>query len=370
MQTLKEHRPLQFAIIGAGNGGQTMAGHLALMGYPVNLYGRNPHKIDRIKQHQGIHLRGQIKGFGRLNLATTNIREAIIEADIIMVVVPANAHKSIAKACAPYLHEGQIVILNPGRTGGALEFRKHINCNVTVAETQTLLYACRTLKPGFCQVYGIKHSVPIAAFPGYNTSHVISLIKAALPQFVPCKNVLVTSLGNIGAVFHPTITLLNATRIENNETFDFYTDGVTRAVASFLESVDYERVAIATALSVKVASAKKWLNTSYGSFGQDLYTTIHNTPSYKGIPAPSTLNTRYIYEDVPTGLVPLASIGKQLGLKTPSIDTLINLASIISNQDFMKIGRNAYDMGFESMDINLLENYVMNGGDRDEKETA
>jgi len=40
-----------------------------------------------------------------------------------MVVVPAFAHAFIAEECAPYLRDGQIVVLNPGRTGGALEFR-------------------------------------------------------------------------------------------------------------------------------------------------------------------------------------------------------------------------------------------------------
>jgi opine dehydrogenase len=55
----------------------------------------------------------------------------------------------MAEKCAPHLKDRQIVILNPGRTYGANEFR-HIlrdeqkaNADVTVAETQTLLYVSR-----------------------------------------------------------------------------------------------------------------------------------------------------------------------------------------------------------------------------------
>ena len=36
---------MNIAVIGAGNGGQTMAGHLAIMGYEVSLYDIDVPKI-------------------------------------------------------------------------------------------------------------------------------------------------------------------------------------------------------------------------------------------------------------------------------------------------------------------------------------
>lgn len=45
-------------------------------------------------------------------------------AKIIMVVTPAAGHQDIAQRLSPYLEEGQIIVLNPGRTGGALEVRQ------------------------------------------------------------------------------------------------------------------------------------------------------------------------------------------------------------------------------------------------------
>ncbi|WP_279324898.1 NAD/NADP-dependent octopine/nopaline dehydrogenase family protein [Clostridium sp. 'deep sea'] len=358
-------------MLGAGNGGQTLAGHLALKGFKVNLYDPDPDKIRTIRKIKGINLIGAIRGFGKLSIITTNLKDALKGSNIIMVVVPADAHKDVAITCAPYLTEDQIVILNPGRTGGALEFSRYINENIVVAEAQTLIYACRSLKPGLCQVYGIKKSVPIAAFPGYKIPQVISHIKSAIPQFVPCKSVIETSLSNIGAVFHPIITILNSSRIENGEKFNFYTDGVTKSVASIIEEVDKERIAIAKSLGVNVISAHKWLLQAYGSKGKDLYSAIHNTHSYKGIIAPSSLQTRYLYEDVPTGLIPLASIGKLLEVKTTTINSLINIASIICNKDFTLTGRTIFDMGLNSLNKNSIENYVINGRNSDdEKESA
>ncbi|GAH85337.1 unnamed protein product, partial [marine sediment metagenome] len=117
-------KAIKFCVLGAGHGGLAMAGHLAILGFRVNLYNRSEERLQGVKWHGGIQLGGEIRGFGTIERATSNIVEAIEDADILMVVVPATAHQTIAETCAPYLKEGQIIILNPGRTCGTLEFRK------------------------------------------------------------------------------------------------------------------------------------------------------------------------------------------------------------------------------------------------------
>ena len=59
------------------------------------------------------------KEFGVLKKVTSELAEALDGAKLIMVVIPATGHRTIATACAPYLKDDQIVILIPGRTGGA-----------------------------------------------------------------------------------------------------------------------------------------------------------------------------------------------------------------------------------------------------------
>src|SRR5699024_2451395 len=93
--------------------------------------------ITEIGKHGGIKVTGAYEGFGKTELVTVDIGEAIRDVELILVVVPAFAHESIAKACAPHLEDGQIVVLNPGSTFGALEFSntlKKAGCtaNVTV----------------------------------------------------------------------------------------------------------------------------------------------------------------------------------------------------------------------------------------------
>ena len=112
-------KDLLYAVIGAGNGGIAMAGYLSLIGYKVNLYNRTLDNILPLIQRPKISLTGEVQGEGKLNLVTNNVGDAIEDANIIMVTVPAMGHYHLAKAMAPHLKDGQIIILNPGRTGGA-----------------------------------------------------------------------------------------------------------------------------------------------------------------------------------------------------------------------------------------------------------
>ena len=114
-----------FTVIGAGHGGKPMAAHLALMGFNTTLYNRTPEHVAAIKELSGIDLdsgEGGLEGFGKLACVTSNIAEALEKAEMIMVVVPSSVHGDVAKVCAPHLKNGQIIVLHPGRTCGAIEF--------------------------------------------------------------------------------------------------------------------------------------------------------------------------------------------------------------------------------------------------------
>ena len=100
------------------------AGYLAMEKHKVNLFDIDQAKVAELKEQGGIYLRGKIKGFGALNIVTNNLEEAIRGAELLMIVTTANAHSSLAEWLAPLLEEGQVILLNPGRTCGALEFRQ------------------------------------------------------------------------------------------------------------------------------------------------------------------------------------------------------------------------------------------------------
>ena len=340
-----------------------MAGHLAIMGFDVSLWNRNPERIEHVVNRGGIEVEGEVEGFGTPNPATPDIRKAVRGADVIMLVVPAFAHRDIAHALAPVLRDGQIVVLNPGRTGGALEVA-HIlreeggKSDVIVAEAQTLIYVSRHLEPTKAHIFQIKSEVPVAALPAYRTPEVLRDLRTAFPQFVAGGNVLQTSLDNIGAIFHPAVTVLNAARIESTHgDFEYYLEGITPSIARILEHLDGERLAVASALGIRAHRARDWLYQAYASAGATLYDAIQSTPGYKGVRAPARVVHRYVTEDVPMSLVPLASLADQLGVLVPTIKSIIHLASVVMGQDYWKVGRTVESMGLAGLsvrDIRLL----------------
>jgi opine dehydrogenase len=347
-----------------------MTAHLALMGFPLTMYNRTPDNVAAIKARSAIQLNsyeGGPHGLAELALVTSDMAEALESAEIIMVVVPSSAHADIARTAAPHLHDGQIVVLNPGRTGGALEFAKVLSdeesaADITLAEAETFIYASRSDGPAEARIFRTKDAVPLAALPATRTKKVLDALQPAYPQFIDGESVLHTGLNNMGAVFHPALTLLNAGRIESTlGEFQFYVDGVTPAVGRVLEVLDRERVTVAAALGLRARTGLEWLKMAYDATGEDLTEAIHNQPGYRGIMAPRTLHHRYLFEDVPMSLVPMVALGQRYGVSVRGMDSIIRLACFVHRTDYWRQGRTLDRMGIGEWSVSELTQYVQEG---------
>lgn len=366
LQAVRERgAKVTFCVVGAGHGGLAMAGHLGVMGFPVRLYNRTEENLHAVRWHGGIRVTGEIEGLGVVRVATSAMSEAVSGADVIMVAVPATAHGFVAEAMASCLRDGQIVVLNPGRTGGTLEFEQTLRtqgcrASVLLGETSTFLYASRAISRSEARILRIKNSVRFATLPAYWIPDVLAVLNQAFPQLVPGDNVLSTGMENIGAIFHPALTVLNAGWIETTRgDFDYYLGGISPAVARVLERLDAERVAVAASLGVHTVSAREWLYLTYDSPGRDLYEAIQNTGSYQGIRAPHSILHRYVTEDVPMSLVPLASIGKMLGVPVPMMEMVISIANVMHGTDYWTAGRTVERMGLAGLSVKDIRQRVV-----------
>ena len=408
----------RFAVLGAGNGGQAIAAHLAARGMDVILFNRRVERLEPLLAAGTLRVSGAVEATVPVTLHRTgkekthgtragsraNTRCGVVwvtdrveeaaKADVLMVTVPATAHAELGRLLAPHVREGQVIVLNPGRTLGALEMemalqgrdgrddgptrdgawpdggrlrgRMGSGRGPTVAEAQSLLYAARVVGPAHVHVFSIKRWVVLAALPAWRTRLVLDRIRGVFPQFQAAPSVLHTSLDNIGAIFHPAPVLLNLARVEAGESFDHYHQGMTPAVVRVLEAADEERLAVARALGVEIPSAREWLSLAYRAAGEDLYRALQGNTAYTGIKAPSDLNTRYLWEDVPTGLVPLASLGEAAGVPTPTLNSLIHLASLVHGIDYLHHGRTLRNMGLSDIScggVDFLRTYVLEGGE-------
>jgi opine dehydrogenase len=146
--------------------------------------------------------------------------------------------------------------------------------------------------------------------------------------------------------------VLNAGRIEAGETFEFYGEGITPAVAAVVAAYDEERQAVARRLAVQVPTLGEWAERTYGVRDDDVYSLVQTLQReiYRALPAPATLDHRFLTEDVACGAVPAASLGAALGVPVPIHDALVALASRLLSTDFVANGRTVERLGLGGLD--------------------
>jgi len=174
------------------------------------------------------------------------------------------------------------------------------------------------------------------------------------PQAVAAPNALYTGFTNANAMLHVANCLANAARIESGEGYKFYSEGVTPAVARLYRTIDAERVAVAAALGASVPTLEEWFDRVYGVREANLVETcrrltFNNDGPYQATGTPSSLDHKFITEDVPTGLMPMSELGVAAGVPTPAIDALIAVVRSMTGKDFAAEARTLGRLGLSGM---------------------
>ena len=334
---------MQITVLGAGAGGTAVAFDCASHGHDVRVFDfeQFPENIATIAEQGGIHAEGDISGFATIAYSGHDMDEALKDAELIYVVGPAYSTTPFGEAVAHKLRAGQTVIVSPSSCGGALAFKRAAGLalsdeSIRIAETSTLHYAVRLTEPGRVRVFlKLKAGNLLAALPSMHTNDILKLIADVYPSMEPAESVLQTSLQNANPIIHPAVTLSNAARIEmTGGDFLFYEEGVSDSVGRLIEALDQERIAIGKALDIVILPDPVigmrqgyMLEANYGS-------GYREAPGFLGIGAQPQLDHRYLNEDVGYGLVFMSKLGQQIGVATPGIDAVINVASIVMARDY------------------------------------
>jgi opine dehydrogenase len=354
------------AIIGAGNGGQSAAFELTSKGFVVHIHDINQKIIEGIRERGGIRAFGQLEGFARIPLATTDLSEAIDGAEAILPMVPRFVHGPLAARLSSCLREDQHILLCPGSTAGELEFAKILREDGKmnpVSTVATLPYAARLRESGEVFVSLIAKALFFSSFPAKDADAESNYFQALFPALSKMANGLEVGLNNGNPVTHPAPTLLNAARIERGEAFLFYKEGITPAIAKINEKLDSERLAVCRALGFKeIPLTERLFLTGYADrIYSSTLEAYHSSEAFAPIGAPKSLKDRYILEDIPYGLVTFASLADHLNVPTPIMQLVIRLASEIAGINFWERGITLNAMGLDRMDAAELLRFVETG---------
>ena len=364
------------AVCGGGRGGTAIAGDLTLMGCQVNLFEieQLKHNIEPIIQRGGVEITGETQsgktGFARLNLVTTNPKEALRGVDLILVAVPAFGHKAFFDAFSPYLEEGQSILVTTSywaclRIAGKLR-EMGIFDKVNVAEAMILPYASNIVGPAATHIHRTKEKeIALAAFPASKTDRVLDIVRTVYPQHMKVPNVLWTSLGNVNTPLHGPLTIPMAGLI-----LDRYSDGHSGGVkfygeattpgAALVEAYDRERLAIARELGVELPSISEVMFKLYGYKGKDIAEAVRKS-EHAEMFVDVKFHTGLLEEDLRYFYVSLSQLGDAFGIPTPATKSILTVLGTMMGTNYWEGATTLEDIGLAGLNREQIVRYVMEG---------
>jgi opine dehydrogenase len=284
---------------------------------------------------------GVIEFKSTINLVTNSIVKALQEAELIFITVPAYHHNALFDEIIGCLNEHAIIYLMPDNYGCFL-FRKKLqerglNQYRRILSLNSFLFACRQVNQEKILIKGVKNSIKVSSIYEEVIDEGLIALNDIYPIFVKSTEIIDVQLSNMNPIVHTATTLMNTGWIESTKgNFDFYSEGISFSVANVIDSIDRERIELGKKLGFNMDSLLTNMQKLYSSTETNLYSALTESFIHTKDLGPLSLDTRYISEDIPYGLMPMSALGKKLNVQTKAIDTIISLAEITTRKEFDK----------------------------------
>ncbi len=372
--------------------GRAYLADLTEQGYQVYGYARETASgkefVDVIREQKGIYLErpaNKNKEESRFihlerDVLGHDMERLVDESDVIIIAHPSHYLTETMELFSEWgiRQKRTPIVLSSSRTFAVPYLWEIVGENHPFVCFSTSPYSCQAPRSGTVYIKRRKRSW-LVSLEGEFTKEQIEVVKDLFPQAVFNRVPATTSIGNIGAIFHPGTYLLNYDEIQAAEkagrTFSFYMEGIAsnREAAQHLEAIDQVRLEIAHHIGVEVyglagspneekwmgimkalrekerevghridelrrlrrdhlqsigeavTSVQHWLDYTYGVEripGESLQDAIARTPTYQQGSVPQQ---RYVEEDVPTGLVPLLALAERFGIDGTAIRDVLEL---------------------------------------------
>jgi opine dehydrogenase len=339
-------------IVGAGQSAHALAAYLARQGHTVTIYARNPQKLTHLATHRRVEATGQIEGSFPIRAVTGDAAELAAESRTIFIATVTTAYTDVARTLAPHLGAGHVLVPFSSKLCGSLALARELEAcgapRLPIVETDAL-FACRLTGDARIWIRGLKGWNLYACPTHSETEEYGRILQRFFPGLEPARNLVHRGLTDFGAVAHAVITLANISRIDRQDDFLFYYDGLSERTIVLLERMEAEFRAVAEAYDVDLLPMKVLLKRYYGCDDTSLYSAMTSVPNYRHSLAPKTLDHRYMQEDVACTLVPLRELARKAGIDTPMADAVVNVASVLAGQDFRTAGRHLGRLGWDGL---------------------
>ena len=343
---------MQVAVLGLGRTARAVCAYLMEQNCTVSMWGRDRAVVQELSD-KGLNISGHCAGLYRPKVCS-DIAEAVKGAELILVMTVASGHAPVARRLSGLLENNQILLIFNGNWG-AYEFNKELGeeaarKNVQIAETGAQLFLA-DYEEDRCHIKSIKKEITLAAVCAKESANICRTLEPIFPQFKPEENVLSTSINSSNPVMHTPIALFNITRMENGEDYYFYGDAATRLTLGAVEKIDAERCAVARAVGIQPVRCVDIINSFWPDKYETLYDAVKNNNAYLTGKGPKTINHRYLQEDLPFGMAPIAKLGRIYSVPTPCIDAMLASYHWLTDVDYVALAPD-FDMDILSSMIN------------------
>ncbi|VEF46653.1 Opine dehydrogenase [Bacillus freudenreichii] len=359
---------MEIAVLGGGNGCYAAAVDLTEQGHKVKLWRRNEEAFKGVLNKQAITVKDG-KGTREVPLykATSDLKEAVQDAQLIVIPLPATTQISLAKQLASVLEDGQVIFLPPGSFGSYLMSKtlaeEGCQANIAFAETGTLPYLARKYDEETVSISGRATRLPTGVFPANQSEQAFQILKEAYPSIEPIQDALDGALMNAGPIIHPPLIIMNAGPIEHFDRWDIHDEGTQPSVRNVHKALDAERIKIREALGYTAPHFP--LDDHYNLDGDEwMYGNGAHEELVDGEDwyEPLDLKThRYMTEDIACGLALLVSLGDWLNIPVPTAAGLLSVASSMVGEDLRKTGRTLENIGLSSKKPEEMKELLQKG---------
>lgn len=329
---------MKVAILGAGGVGLGLAALLSSRDVPVSIWAPTPAGIQSLIGGGPIVSSGVLSGEFP-SRGTLDIGEAVTGASIIIIAVPGYGHRGVIDLLVPHLREDQVVVISSHMSLSALYLsqqiaRRRIACRIFAWATTAT--TGQRLGNGKVRITTVRNRIVAGSIKADEYDALAQVLGGPLGEiFTPAPDVMAVTLTNVNPGTHLAVALCNLTRMEHGERWGTYY-GISGAVGRLVETLDRERIALASAFGFSVHTVQEHLQESFGlPLGSVAEMAAEQHIRRRGESrGPSVLEHRYVTEDVPYGIVPLVKLGKIAGVEMPQHEAGLAVISALYGRDF------------------------------------
>jgi opine dehydrogenase len=351
-------------IIGAGAIAYGAAALLESEGHHAILWSPSGERTTRLAAGEPLVATGAVSGSFRPGVAGS-AADLADRSEVLMVALPAYGHKAVMDAIAPHIRDDQTILISSHASFGALYLARLLGERgmvVPIVAWGTTVTSGRQPSPVEASVNTVRSKVDIATVPAARGDEGLRVCQTLFgDRFVVRDGLLAIALSNLNPQNHMGIALCNLTRMEHGETWPQGLN-VTPNVGRLLEALDAERLAIAEALGLKVRTIFEHFHLSFHvpvASVSEMNQQMH--VEGRGGMGPPTADSRYVYEDVPFGLLMTVKLGELTGRPATLHRAGVEVFSALYGRDFFGENTLLEELDIASMSLDDLKRICRDG---------